>query len=119
MWSVSEVGDISASCTSHSSHNVVSFVNVLPDRGLTTFHKSGSGNQYWKYGRNAADAFKRETPLAVNAKQNASSLENAVDKVATDGSTGTEDGRITQLLAELLTVLRDLARSLAFAITHT
>jgi hypothetical protein len=55
----------------------------------------------------------------VNAKQNASSLENAVDKVATNGSTGTEDGRITQLLAELLTVLLDLARSLAFAITHT
>jgi hypothetical protein len=86
---------------------------------LTIRHNSGNTDQFWKYGRNAADAFKRETPLAVNAKQNASNLENAVDKVATNGSTSTEDGRVTQLLAELLTVLLDLARSLAFAVTHT
>jgi hypothetical protein len=59
------------------------------------------------------------TPLAVNAKQNASNLENAVDKVTTNGSTGTKDGRVTQLLAEFLTVLFDLAGSLALAVTHT
>ena len=88
-------------------------------RMLTIRHNSGNIDRFWRYGRNAADGFKRETPLAVNAKQNASNLEDAVDKVATNGSTGTEDGRITQLLAVLLTVLLDLARSLAFAITHT
>ena len=59
-----------------------------------------------------------KTPLSVNAKQNASNLEDAVDKVATNGSAGTKDGRITQLLAELLTVLLDLAGSFAFAVTH-
>jgi hypothetical protein len=60
-----------------------------------------------------------KTPLAVNAKQNASNLENAVDKVATNCSTGTEDGCVTQLLAEFLTVLLDLAGSFALAVTHT
>jgi hypothetical protein len=85
---------------------------------LTVRHNSGNENRYLKHGRNATDGFKRETPLAVNAKKNASNLENAVDKVATDGSTGTEDGRVTQLLAKLLTVLLDLARGLAFTITH-
>jgi hypothetical protein len=59
-----------------------------------------------------------KTPLAVNAKKNAGNLENAVDKVATDGSAGTEDGRVTQLLAEFLTVLLDLAGGFAFAVTH-
>jgi hypothetical protein len=86
---------------------------------LTIRHNSGNRNKFQKDGRNATGVIQTKTPLAVNAKQNASNLENAVDKVATNGSTGTEDGRVTQLLAKLLTVLLDLARSLAFAVTHT
>ena len=49
----------------------------------------------------------------------ATSLENAVDKVATNSGASTKDRSVTQLLAELLTVLLEFARSLAFAIAHT
>ena len=52
-------------------------------------------------------------------KNRAASLENAVDKVATNSSTSTEDGSVTKLLAELLAVLLEFAGSLAFTITHT
>lgn len=50
--------------------------------------------------------------------RSATSLENAVDKVATNSGASAKDRSVTQLLAELLTVLLEFARSLAFAITH-
>lgn len=61
-------------------------------------------------------------PKPVNAGQpqckQTPILENAVHEVATNGSTGTEDGCITQLLAKLLTVLLDFAGSLTLAVAH-
>lgn len=60
-----------------------------------------------------------ETPNSVwDKSRSATSLENAVDKVATNSGASAKDRSVTQLLAELLTVLLELARSLAFAITH-
>lgn len=53
-----------------------------------------------------------------NQARSATSLENAVDKVATNSGASAKDRSITQLLAELLTVLLEFARSLAFAVTH-
>jgi hypothetical protein len=102
-------------------NHVVLFVNnILDQTRANAYNKSWQHrNEFQKDGRNATGMIQTKTPLAVNAKQNAGNLENAVDKVATNGSTGTEDGCITQLLAKLLTVLLDLARSLAFAVTHT
>lgn len=49
----------------------------------------------------------------------ATSLENAVDKVTTNSGASTKDRSVTQLLAKLLTVLLELARSLAFTVAHT
>jgi hypothetical protein len=61
--------------------------------------------------------WKRLTPMWDKPKS-ATSLENAVDKVAANSGASAKDCSVTQLLAELLTVLLELARSLAFAVTH-
>lgn len=60
---------------------------------------------------------KRLTPTWENPRA-ATSLENAVDEVATNSGASTKDRSVTQLLAELLTVLLELARSLAFTVAH-
>lgn len=59
-----------------------------------------------------------KTPNSQMMIRNATSLENAVDKVAANSSTGTEDCSITKLLAKLLAVLLEFAGSLAFTIAH-
>jgi len=54
----------------------------------------------------------------VEETKKSKSLEDAVDKVATNSGASAKDCSVTQLLAEFLTVLLELARSLAFAVTH-
>ena len=61
--------------------------------------------------------WERLTPMWENPRS-ATSLENAVDEVATNSGASTKDRSVAQLLAELLTILLELARSLAFAVAH-
>jgi len=54
----------------------------------------------------------------VEETKKSTSLKNAVDEVATNRGASAKNGSVTKLLAELLTVLLELARSLALAVTH-